>query len=74
MQTRHALLELRHRQRRGGLGGGGGRGGNGGGGGGKTEVFDTSKVIFVLISDIGKDEMFELILDNDGRENTPPTQ
>lgn len=49
-----------------------GAGGGSGGGGGKTEVFDTSKVIFVLISDIGKDEMFELILDNDGRENTPP--
>ena len=39
--------------------------------GGKTEVFDTSKIVFILISDIGKEEMFELIVKNNGRENTP---
>ena len=41
-------------------GSGGGKKSNRGNGG-EIEVFDTSKVIFILISDIGKDAMFELI-------------
>ena len=35
----------------------------------ETEVFDTSKVIFVLITDVGGQKMFELILEKNGRQN-----
>lgn len=35
----------------------------------KARVFDTSKVIFILISDVGADRMFELIQENNGRQH-----
>jgi hypothetical protein len=35
----------------------------------ETEIFDTSKVIFILISDVGGTRMFELVLEKNGREN-----
>ena len=34
----------------------------------ETETFDTSKVVFILITDVGGDRMFELILEKNGRE------